>query len=74
MLIFIAHAPKFPLNAHADKSSGARSLNFGLNLHLGTLRMGVANALARRCGCAGSPELAHLQYMISTKITYKIIL
>ena len=34
ILVLIAHAQKPRLNDHADISSGARGLNFGLSLHL----------------------------------------
>ena len=38
LLAFIFEQPSYrqspPLNAHADVSSGARSLNFGVSLHL----------------------------------------
>ena len=33
-LALLAHAKKSPINAHADLSSGARGLKFGLNLQL----------------------------------------
>ena len=53
ILVLIAYAQKPSLNAHADISSGARGLNFGLSLHLLTNFVYSSSE--------GSGESVHLQ-------------
>ena len=58
-------------NAHAQPSSGARSLIFGqpfVYVHSSCVR--TAKALARLRGCAGSPESSLVAYAISTIISW----
>ena len=60
--------------SHAGVSSGARGLNFGLNLHLHhALCMRAAKALTRLSGCTDSSEPSLLVCAISTKISYEAV-
>ena len=54
-------------NAHAQSSSGSRSLIFGRTLRL---FVRTAKGLARLHGCAGSPEPSLVSYVISTIISW----
>ena len=56
ILILTAHAQKPPFSAHLDISSGARSLNFGLGLHLHSYVMHTSSE--------GSDETAHVRSLV----------
>ena len=56
ILALTAHAQKPPLNAYSDVSSGTRSLNFGLGLHLHPYFMHASSE--------GSDETAHVRSLV----------
>ena len=63
MVVFIAYVHKPPINNHADKSSWARGLNFGLSLYQSQSFMYASNE------GSGESEPSMLCNAISTKIS-----
>ena len=55
------------LYLHAHLSSGPRSVNIGLSIHIPSLCIQSVKALARLRICTGSPEPSLLENVMNTK-------